>query len=67
MTEKWTVFTPVVEGSVPVFEAGMSSARRKPVCTFVTEGVKIDLSFIVTSMALVPLTSNCCFALVSSL
>jgi hypothetical protein len=52
---------------VPVFEVGMSSARRKPVCTFVAEGVKIDLSFIVTSMALVPLVSNCCFASVSSL
>lgn len=58
MTEKWMVLIPVVEGSVPEFEAGISSARRKPVCTFVDEGVKIDLSFMVTSTALVPLASN---------
>lgn len=55
---KWIVFMPEVEGSVPEFEAGRSSARRKPVCTFVEEGVKIDLSLMVTSTALVLFTSN---------
>jgi hypothetical protein len=29
--EKWTVFIPEVEASVPVLEAGRSSARRNPV------------------------------------
>jgi hypothetical protein len=58
ITEKWTVFTPEVEGSVLVFEAGISSARRKPVCTFVAEGVNMDLSLMVTSIALVPFASN---------
>jgi hypothetical protein len=48
----------VVDGSVPVLEAGMSSARRKPVCASVADGVKMDLSFIVTSTALVPFASN---------
>jgi len=56
--EKWIVFTPVVEASVPVTETGRSSARRKPVWTFVEEGVKIDLSFTVTSTALVVFLSN---------
>ena len=58
ITEKWTVLMPVVDGSVPVLEAGMSSARRKPVCASVADGVKMDLSFIVTSTALVPFASN---------
>lgn len=39
-------------------EAGRSSARRKPVWTFVEEGVKIDLSLMVTSTALVLFASN---------
>jgi hypothetical protein len=29
--EKWTVFIPDVEASVPVLDAGRSSARRNPV------------------------------------
>lgn len=58
MTEKWIVLTPVVEGSVPLLDAAINSARRKPVWTFVAEGVKMDLSFIVTSRALVVLVSN---------
>jgi len=58
MMEKWIVLIPVVEGSVPEFEAAISSARRNPVWTFVEEGVKIDLSFMVTSRALVPFVSN---------
>jgi len=58
ITEKWIVLIPVVEGSVPELEAAISSARRKPVCTFVAEGVKMDLSFMVTSIALVPFASN---------
>jgi hypothetical protein len=28
--EKWTVFIPEVDASVPVLEAGRSSARRNP-------------------------------------
>lgn len=31
MTEKCMVFTPSVDASVPLFERGRSSARRKPV------------------------------------
>ena len=38
------VLIPLVEGSVPVTEVGSSSARRKPVCTSVLEGAKMDLS-----------------------
>ena len=47
-----------MEASVPVTETGRSSARRKPFWMFVAEGVKIDLSFTVTSTALVVFLSN---------
>ena len=50
---KWRVLRPVVEGSVPVLEAGMSSARRKPVCVFSGEGAKMEASEIVRAMGVV--------------
>jgi hypothetical protein len=51
MREKCSVLMPVVEGSVPLFEAGRSSARRNPVWMFVAEGAKIEASERVISTA----------------
>ncbi len=58
-TEKWSVLTPKVDGSDPLFEAGFSSARRNPVWMFVGEGAKIEASERVTSMAIFSVPSNC--------
>lgn len=58
-TEKWRVLTPSVEGSEPLFEAGLSSARRKPVWMSVAEGAKIEASERVTSIAMLAVVSNC--------
>ena len=57
-TEKCSVLMPKVEGSVPLFEDGFSSARRNPVWTFVAEGAKIEASESVTSMATFAVPSN---------
>jgi hypothetical protein len=51
MMEKCRVLMPVVEGSVPLLEAGRSSARRKPVWMFVAEGANMDASERVISTA----------------
>lgn len=58
MMEKWRVLTPRVEGSVPLFEAGWSSARRNPVWMFVAVGAKMDASERVTSTGMVLVSNN---------
>ena len=58
-TEKCSVLTPNVDGSVPLFDAGLSSARRNPVCMFVAEGAKIEASESVTSRGMLVVPSNC--------
>lgn len=57
-TEKWRVFRPVPDPSVPLLLLIMSSARRNPVWMFVSEGAKMDLSERVTSVARVPSESK---------
>ncbi len=58
MIEKCIVLITVVEGSVPLLDAAINSVRLKPVWSFVADGVKMDLSFMVTSRALVVFVSN---------
>jgi hypothetical protein len=51
---------PVVEGSLPLLEAGRSSARRNPVWISVAEAAKMERSEMVTSTAFVVVSNWYC-------